>query len=423
MNKKIGISIVLLAFMLLLTPHFFAAGSTPTDTSNIDAKTYNYSPNPVLSGEEFELWIQLTNNSNYVANNVSYELRSKYPFTVIDFNSMGTVSVLAPHATTIIKYKLRTDIQTTSGTYELEFKAKRGDSTIATIFTYEIDVSGSSSIVDIISSNVEQATVGGTSNIDLIIKNIGKKGAQDIFVTLDDSTDDVVKILNLKTQYLDELNIDSTNTFHFEATVSKDATKKNYTLPITITFKDSDGNYSLSRSIGLEIKDEPNMIINILAVGSLENNTLSTTSDETLSLEIYNTGNIDAESVYVEVQTPISDNISNYFVGSIEKNNYDSVDLKFKTLRLDKGEYPLTIIVHYKDSSLKEQTVSKTINVNIIESTTGNSGVGKIITTLLTILAIIVGIALLILIVKWLIRVILKPAYCSLFGIIKKKKK
>ncbi|MEI8364706.1 MAG: hypothetical protein WCF78_04615 [archaeon] len=421
MNKKIVIGIMLLAFVLLLAPQYFAAGIN--DTSNLDADTYNYNPNPVISGEEFELWIQLTNNSNSAANNVSYELKSKYPFTVIDFNTTGIIPVLAPHATTIIKYKLRTDLQTTTGTYALEFRAKRGDNDITTVFTYDIDVSGSSAIVDIVSSNIEKATVGGTSNIDLTIKNIGKKDATDIFVTLGDSSDDFVKILNLKTQYLDKLSLDATNTFYFQATVSKDAIKKNYTLPITITFKDSDGDHNLVRSIGLEIKDEPKMVINILTVGSLANNTLNANSDETISLEIYNTGNIDSESVFVEVQTPISNNIRNYFIGSIEKNNYDSVELKFKTLALDKGEYPLTIIVHYKDSSLIEQTMSKTINVNIVESSTGKNSISSIITLILTILGIIIGIAILILIIKWLIRVVFKPAFGGLFGMVKKGKK
>ena len=165
------------------------------------------------------------------------------------------------------------------------------------------------------------------------------------------------------------------------------------------------------------------MVINILTVGSLANNTLNANSDETISLEIYNTGNIDSESVFVEVQTPISNNIRNYFIGSIEKNNYDSVELKFKTLALDKGEYPLTIIVHYKDSSLIEQTMSKTINVNIVESSTGKNSISSIITLILTILGIIIGIAILILIIKWLIRVVFKPAFGGLFGMVKKGKK
>jgi len=412
-------------FMLLLTTTIYSAGN---DTSSLVADTYNYNPNPVVSGETFELWIQLNNNSNSIASNVVYELTSKYPFTVVDQNSKGTIPILAPHATTIVKYKIRTDLQTVNGTYNLEFKASKDEQNVSTIFNYPIDVTGSSAIIDIVSSKIEDATVGGTSNIDLIIKNLGQKNAKDIFVTLGDSSDEFVKILNLKTIYIPLLNGSEEHTFSFQAGVSKDSINKSYTLPITITFKDSDGDHNISRSIGLAIKDNPNMVINVLSVGTAGNNTLKVNADETISLEIYNIGNVDSESVYVEVESTIIENMKSNFIGLIEKNNYDSVDLKFKTKAYEFGSLtsvslPVKITVHYKDSDLKEQALIKTINVTLNDVNNGAAGVSKIIKTILSILGVVVGLAILILILKWLNKIVLRPAIDVIKGIFKKGKK
>ncbi|GEM_PF-977061 len=427
--KKTANLIAIFAFMLLLTTMIYAPGTgNPTDTSNLVADIYNYNPNPVVSGETFELWIQLNNNSNSVANNIVYELTSKYPFTVVDANSNGTIPVLAAHATTIIKYKVRTDLQTINGTYNLEFKTGKDTQNIKTIFNYPIDVTGSSAIIDIVSSNIEDATVGGTSNIDLVIKNLGQKNAKDIFLTLGDSSDSFVKILNLKTIYLPTLNGGEEHTVSFQAGVSKDSINKSYTLPITITFKDSDGDHNITRSVGLAIKDNPNMVINVLSVGTSENNTLKVNADETISLEIYNTGNVDSEAVYVEIESTIIESTKSNFIGLIEKNNYDSVDLKFKTKTYDFGSLtsvtlPVNITVHYKDSNLKEQTITKTINVTLNDTNNGASSISTVIKTILTIIGLLVGLAILILILKWLNKVIFKPAIEVIKGVFKKGKK
>jgi len=418
-TNKVGILIIFL--LMLIVPTQVNAAITDYDIIKISADTFNYQPTPTVAGKDFDIWIQVTNNSNKVAENIEYFLDTKYPFSIVSNNNTGKIATLAPYQSKIIKYTLNSKPNTLDGTYKLDFKFKRQEIDIYSVQTYNIDVKGDPALIDVINSNIDKASIGSNSNVNFTFKNLGGKNAKDIFVSLSDSQDEMVQILNLKTQYIPKLNVGDEQQINFTITISKAANNKSYTLPITITYSDDDGTYTTTKNLGVEIIDNPEIVINVLSIGT--DNTIKTQTEENLSLEIYNIGNIDAESVYVEIEdNSISDNFSKYFVGSIEKDNYDSVDFKFTTNKIETGSYPLTINVHYKDRNLKEQKISKTIEVNVIQGTDSNSG-KKIILSILSILGIIVGLALLIVILRWLLKILIKPAINIISELFRKKKK
>jgi len=145
-------------------------------------------------------------------------------------------------------------------------------------------------------------------------------------------------------------------------------------------------------------------------------------SKEKIDFEIYNVGNVDAESVYVEMDSVITDNTPKYFIGSIEKDNYDSVTLEFTTKNIEPGEYPIQFTIKYKDSSLKEQEITKGITVTVIKNPNSASGVIIVVNIVLGIIACIISIALLVLLLRWAYKKILIPAFGGVFSKIKKKK-
>ena len=412
LNKILLTTILAFSFIMLLGVSH--AATTNYDIIKLNADTYNYNPAPVTAGKNVTLWIQLTNNSNTTAYDVQYYLDAKYPFTVLDKINNREISKLGAYQTKTIKYTLQTNKLAVDGTYDLDFKVRRKGIDNYSIKTLKIDIKGASAIVDIVNSNVEQASMGGDSQISLDLKNLGQKNAQDIFITLGDSTDSMVKVIGLKTQYINHLNIDSQNTVNFKINVSKDATKTSYSLPITIKYSDDDSTYTTNRNVGIQIVDNPKMIVNITS-SQLK---FSENAEATLSLEVYNTGSVDAESVYVEIKSNVNKNIPSYFIGTIEKNNYDTADFKFK-VNAKPGTYPATIIVHYKDSNLKDQEITETVNLQV---TNENSNITKkIINIILGIIIGIVLLALLIIIIKWLIKIIVKPAIIILKNLFLRK--
>ncbi|MDD3178639.1 MAG: hypothetical protein PHR26_03920 [Candidatus ainarchaeum sp.] len=418
--KKYLIPVIFAILIISLFSVNLFAETIDYDIINLNADNYTYSPTPVISGDEFELWIQLTNNSNTVAENIEYILELEYPFSLLENNeNIGTIKQLAPHQTKVIKYDLKTSPDALDRTYNLNFKYKRNGFETYTIKNIEIDVSGDNAIVDIISSNIETAEIGKNSEVSLTIKNLGGKNAKDIFITLDNSEDTYINILDLKTKYIENLEIGSEQIIKFRINVSKNASLNSYTLPITIEYKDNDGNYETNRNIGIEIIDNPEIITNILSVG--ENYKLKANSTEKISLEIYNIGNVDAESVYINLISDIA-NAPSYFIGSIEKDNYDSIELDLQTRNITLGEYNITLEVYYKDRNLKEQMIQKEITIEIVSQTGAKSGVTSVISIIFGILGFIIGLSILVLLLKWLTKILIKPALKEIKGIFRKKK-
>ncbi|MFH0906309.1 MAG: hypothetical protein V1824_03145, partial [archaeon] len=344
-----------------------------------------------------------------------------YPFILDDFTSTEkSIASLSPYQTKIIKYTLRIDELAKNDTYELEFIYTRDGTDSSNIEKYYIDVRSTESIVDLVSNTSPKLSIGKESEINLKIKNLGSVKVKDVFITLNNSSDDVIKVQNLNTIYIESLNVLEEKDIEFSLIALNTATKKSYTLPITIKYSDSNSTNTVSRDLGVQIIDNPNIVIGVSQIGNNNTGKLIANTKEKIEVEIYNTGNVDAESVYVElIGDKVSDNFTKYFIGSIEKDNYDSALAEFNIKDVSSGKYPLTINVYYKDSSLEEQVISKTINLEI-ENKTKQNGFTSIISILLFIVIGIVAISVLVLVLRWMFLKIVKPAFCTIFHITQK---
>ncbi|MFA7709286.1 MAG: hypothetical protein WCX82_04085 [archaeon] len=422
MNTK---NIITVLFSILLLNGIFGATNSNYDSMNLVADTYNYSPVPVVPGEEFELWIQLTNNSNFEADNVTYFLDTKYPFQVSDFNNTELVlAKLAPYQTTIIKYKLTADIKTLDGTYEIDFKFRPGLTQTYNVKKYSIDVASDTSVLEVISTNLSDMSIGSDGNLELTIKNLSSKNVRDVFITLEDATGDFISVLDLKTRYFTSINAGEELKVNYKLNVAKTITQNSYALPLTIKFTNSAGIQTITRDIGVKINDNPKLVLNLTIVGENSNNKIYTNNKEKIEMEIYNVGNIDAESVYAEMTSAITNDSPKYFVGSIEKDNYDSIVLEFNTKAdVKPGNYPVQVIVHYKDASLKEQTITKGINVEVTKNPNEKAAIASIFSVIIGIVIGIVVLAILVLFLRWAYRVLLLPAFGGIFTKIFNKKK
>jgi hypothetical protein len=411
--KKILIAIFALLVIIMPTNIY---ANTNYDIINLNADTYNYTPTPVISGEEFEIWIQLTNRSNVAAENIEYLIVAEYPFVLISENE-GKINKLEPFQSKIIKYKIKADSGALTGTYDLEFRFKRDGINVYNIKKYIIDVKGKNAIVDIIASNIEETNIGSDSQINLVLKNLGQKDAKDIFITVNDSQDNTINVIGLKTQYLEKINIDEEKEIFFKINFSKNIENTSHSIPITIDYSDVDREYTITRQVGIRIYDQPNLLLNVLDIGN--NFKIKPNSSETISVEIYNTGNVDSEIVYLTVS---GEGIyqTQDFIGSIEKDNYDKVDFTLNTKDIKEKETEVTVDLIYKDNNLKEQKITQTFTVKT-DFTTNGENANKLIMSILGIIGFIVGLAIFILIARWLIKILIKPAYKVIINIFKKK--
>lgn len=408
------ISVLIFALVLLLIPNIYA--NQNYDIINLDADVYNYNPTPVVSGEDFEIWIQLTNKSNTPAENIEYFLETEYPFILISDNQ-GKINRLDAYQSKIIKYKIRTNQDTITGTYDLELRYKRDGVSIYNIKKYLIDVKGQNAIIDVVSSTLENVTVGKDTEIKLNLKNLGKKNAKDIFITVNDSEDKAIKIIGLKTQYIDKIEVEEEKEVTIKVNVSKDITYSSYTLPITINYSDIDRDYEIIRNVGIKIEDNPEMVLSVKDIGN--NFKIKPNTTESISVEVYNIGNVDTEISYVTIQGEHINNTKE-FIGSIEKNNYDTLEINFNTIDIKEKETTITVNLHYKDNNLKEQIITQDFKVKIDTEANGESA-NRIIMSIFGIIGFIIGLAIFILLLRWLIKILIKPAYKTIINIFKRK--
>jgi hypothetical protein len=405
--------LVFLALLLVLIP--INATTIDYDIINLNADTYNYNPTPVVSGEEFEIWIQLTNKSNKSAENIEYFLETEYPFILISENE-GRINKLEAYQSKVIKYKLKTNSDALTGTYDLEFRYKREGLSIYNIKKYNIDIKGKTAIIEVVSSTIDNTNIGSDSLITLTLKNLGQKDSKDVFITLGDSSDETIKVIGLKTKYLEKINTSQEERVNFKINISKNVIESSYSLPITINYSDADREYTIERNIGLRIDEQPKMILNVIDFGN--NFKIKPNSEERITIEIYNIGNVDTEVSYVIIEGE-EINLVKEFIGSIEKDNYDRIDVTLKTKDIKEKETNITVNLFYKDNNLQEQKITQTITVETDFSTNGQQA-NKIIMSIFGVIGFIVGLALFILIARWLIKVLIKPAYKVILNIFKK---
>ncbi len=406
--------LLLVMFMFLLT----TIHAQDYDVINIEATTYNYTPAPINPGDVVEIWVQMTNNSNIEAKNIEYFLETEYPFSFLEQETYsGKINSIAPFQTKMIKYKLKTEYNTIAGTYEISLKYKHEGIEAYSIQKYNLDIASQKAIVDIIETVVEPVKIGSKSNIKFTIKNLSGRDARDVFVTLGDSENEDIRILDVKTKYLETLNANQTSDVQFSVIVDKYAENKTYSLPIDISYKDYEGEYVVERQVGFEVIDDPDLLLTVQKLG--QNFNLRANTTESIDLEIYNVGNVDAEAVYIEITSQAIERDVRYFLGNIEKDNYDNVELKFDTKDVS-GKQKVHIKVTYKNSNLDQETFVKTIEVDVLPATKATGGVMLVITSIFSIIGLVIGIGLLIIILKWLFKIIVKPAYKDLFKIFKK---
>lgn len=92
-------------------------------------------------------------------------------------------------------------------------------------------------------------------------------------------------------------------------------------------------------------------------------------TDHTISVQVSNLGSYSIESVDVTLDSPafkILDISNSQFIGSLEKDDFSTVQFKVRIENLASGDYPLNLKVKFRDGSgeWRTQTLTRTISVH-----------------------------------------------------------
>jgi len=368
MKNKILVAILIIFFAATVFGGSLQVSSTSTD------------PNPGIPGQYITLWVNMTNNSVENAADALVNLKLKsddaettFPFSFETGDSgLRQLGTIEPYKTAVARYRVLVDPNALDGTYTI-FAETGDDGKIRQAVPVSIKILSRKPDIKIIASYPDSAKIGKTVSLDLTIKNTGSSGAFDIALGASEertvtSTGIVVgrSIIPLGAafSYLPGLDAGQTATVNLKFVVNPDAETMGHYIPIQINFLDSNRTaYTSTGYIGLKVEDDPELGATVSDITQV----LSPGVTTEITIDIYNTGAGTAHDLLVSTDSNlISAKQSEFYIGSLDSDNFDSVVLKGTVSSASKpGMYPIVLSLSYKNAFGETTTVQKTVNVQI----------------------------------------------------------
>ncbi len=331
----------------------------------------NYDPNPAVPGSTITVLAQIENLDNLKKTDVYVSIVETYPFTVKQTNqrNIGNMGELAK---TITMFEIYVDPSAENKQYDLEIKVSEGLNTTAKIKKMPILVSGNAPTLEVINISQTKLIPGQEEEILIQIANIGTSTAYDIAVELKE--DRIVTQTGLTIEreitplgsaigYIDKLFATQKATVGIIVSVNRKAELKNYTLPVTISYRTPSGErVSETSYIGFKVSGPVIMDATIK-----ENANLIAGERKEITIELFNKGSGRAEFMIVNVETSFA-NIERekLFIGSLEPNDIDSFKLNL-TINDDAVTENglIRLIVDYQDSDAinKQQIIELPVKI------------------------------------------------------------
>jgi hypothetical protein len=349
----------------------------------------NYSPSPAVPGTTITVLVQIENKDSIPQKGVSVKIDNNYPFTVKTENEKN-VGNIDKYGKALAEFTIYVDPSAENKTYQIPVTIKTENNSLGVTTTHNIIVSGKEPLIKVIMITAEKVLPGEEKEITFTIQNVGTSPAYDVFVEMQEdrtvvaTTGTVVEReitpLGAATTYVGSINPGEMKETKLKVSVSNSATIKNYTLPITISYRNAAGTRTEVISYaGLKVYSSA-----ILDATLKEKTTNGKTE---VTIEIFNKGLGKAEFVLVEISATGEVEKPKQFIGSLGASDVDTVKTGIKFDQT--GENTLTLTISYMDADAQNKTTNITIPVK--QSTTIAEGPNfLLILAILAVLGVIV---------------------------------
>jgi len=344
---------------------------------DLDVNSVTYSPSPAVPGEYFDLWVVMKNNTSAESNLVTFNLVLEYPFSLDPgVSALKSLGKIRGNDSVLLKYKVRVDAEALNGSYTIRMKMEEEKGSTTSV-PYTVDVQRISPQIEIISASPIEIAPGADSEISLELRNIGSGKALDVLIgSIEDRTvtttgvvvEREIKQLGSSFVFLKELNEGETKNVSILLGVNPEADQQTYMVPITIKFKDEElTEYTETKYIGIKVSENAELDS---VISDYSSKPFAGASIE-VTFDLFNVGVGDAKSVVVELYSEAGE-FENYkqFIGTMNADDFDSFKETIKlNSDLQKGEYPVTVKMQYKDQYGVSKTVSKTLVLKVYDIT------------------------------------------------------
>lgn len=349
-------------------------------SSDLSIAGVNYEPAPATPGGALNLWVHLQNDSIVAAENVVFRLDlensiggGKYPFSLDSGETAEkTISTINAKQSVLLEYRLKVDSEALNGVYTIKMLYGEGGKTIKGN-DYTITVFNRKPEIEVIDSSPVEASPGKTVDFEVKIKNIGYDSAKRILVEVgEDRTvtatgvvvERVFSAAGSSVIYAEDLEAGKEATIRFKLAVNPESALKSYTIPIKITYWDTNfTEYSTERHLGIIVKEDAQ----IDAVISSAEPTPYAGGNPEIVFDIFNIGSGKAKYVVAELS---AENIvfenKKLFIGTLEPDDFDSFKVKAKIAEGATGsEIPVKLKLTYKTAYSEPREIEKTLILSL----------------------------------------------------------
>ena len=316
--KKTTLLTILLTIILLMGVAFAAVP---------DITQINYNPSPAIPGTTTTLLIQLENNENIIQKEVTLEIKNEYPFTIKEENTKN-IGDIQKYGKALAQFIVYIDPSAENKTYEIPITTSTKDQPNGITRNYPIIISGKEPTLKIINISTEKLIPGEEKEITFTLQNVGTSPAYDIITELqEDRTitasgaiiEREITPLGAATTHIEKIMPSETKTTTLKISVNRNATLKNYTLPVKISYRNPSGTRITDTSyIGFKISGEVKLDAAIKETKTIGNQT-------EITIELFNSGEGKAEYTMIEISGNGTIDKEKQFIGSIEPNDIDSI--------------------------------------------------------------------------------------------------
>ncbi len=368
MNKKTILMMLIMSLSLVLLFLQGVQAVMPTQGHNIQISLVNQNPDPVQPGSYADVKFGITNYGMSSVDTFYIKADNNYPFTVVGEDSKqisGLASVQTDSNMQIVHFLIQVNKDAYPGKVPLTIEYSTDKkSWIKETFYISIGSSGDKVLIGSAKTTPEVVQPGKKVMISINLTNYGNSLIKDVHLNMDlSSLQGVFAPVNTPTnKEISFISPKQSIESNFMLILSPNAKSGVYSLPMSISYKDSEGRlHEVHDLVGVIVGGKPSITMQLIDTPEF----IVGRKGE-LTFKVINSGILDSKFVKVTLPKPKGLEIESpesQYVGDIDSDDYETVTYDIKPEEQGNINIPVKITAY--DALGNEYNYTNNINIRV----------------------------------------------------------
>ncbi len=368
MNKKTILMMLIMSLSLVLLFLQGVQAVMPTQGHNIQISLVNQNPDPVQPGSYADVKFGITNYGMSSVDTLYIKADNNYPFTVVGEDNKqisGLASVQTDSNMQIVHFLIQVNKDAYPGKVPLTIEYSTDKkSWIKETFYISIGSSGDKVLIGSAKTTPEVVQPGKKVMISINLTNYGNSLIKDVHLNMDlSSLQGVFAPVNTPTnKEISFISPKQSIESNFMLILSPNAKSGVYSLPMSISYKDSEGRlHEVHDLVGVIVGGKPSITMQLIDTPEF----IVGRKGE-LTFKVINSGILDSKFVKVTLPKPKGLEIESpesQYVGDIDSDDYETVTYDIKPEEQGNINIPVKITAY--DALGNEYNYTNNINIRV----------------------------------------------------------